>query len=161
MGPLLIAVISGIVIATLALGSVAYWLLRSGRLPMQGKASVRQEQVAPTPTHVVALDPLVVNLADAGGNAYLRVTMALRVEDVTGKKGASESNEKSGDANASGSVAEVRDTALTVLGQQTSTELLAPGGKEHLKSQLKAALAAHDPDLKVVDIFFTDFLVQQ
>ena len=59
------------------------------------------------------------------------------------------------------SVAEVRDTVLAVLGRQTADGLLAADGKGRLKVELKAALAEHNRDLKVMDVFFTDFLVQR
>ena len=58
-------------------------------------------------------------------------------------------------------MAAVRDTVLTVLGRQTADGLLAADGKEHLKAELKSAIAEHNPDLKVKDVFFTDFLVQR
>jgi flagellar FliL protein len=58
-------------------------------------------------------------------------------------------------------VAAVRDTVLMVLGRQTADGLLAVDGKEHLKSELKAALSERNTDLKVKDVFFTDFLVQR
>ncbi len=58
-------------------------------------------------------------------------------------------------------VAAVRDTVLSVLGRQTADGLLAADGKEHLKAELKTALAEHNSDLKVMDVFFTDFLVQR
>lgn len=151
------AVFAGFVVAALVVGAGAYWLVSSGRLPVQGAASTKQVSAALVPTHVVALDPLVVNLADASGSAYLRVTMALRVEDPAGEKG-----EKSpGDAGTNGLIMQARDTALIVLGQQTSTALLEAGGKEVLKEELRVAFAKKDPELKVVDIFFTDFLVQR
>jgi flagellar basal body-associated protein FliL len=54
----------------------------------------------------------------------------------------------------------IRDTVLTVLGQQTSSALLEPGGKDRLKQELQAALALHNPDLKVQALYFSDFLVQ-
>jgi len=38
---------------------------------------------------------------------------------------------------------------------------LASGGKEHLKVELKSALAEQNAKLKVKDVFFTDFLVQR
>lgn len=161
VGPLLMAVVAGLVIAALVVGGGAYWLVRTGRMPLQGAVVVKAGETAPVATHVVMLEPLVVNLSDADGNAYLRVTMALRVADVAGKKEAGASDEKTGGTGGIASLAEVRDTALTVLGQQTSVELLAPGGKERLKSQLKTAFAGHDPEVKVVDVFFTDFLVQR
>jgi flagellar FliL protein len=55
----------------------------------------------------------------------------------------------------------VRDTVLMVVGHQTAEGLLALDGKERLKAELKTALAEHNPELKVVDIHFTDFLVQR
>ena len=54
----------------------------------------------------------------------------------------------------------IRDTVLAVLGQQTSGALLEPDGKERLKQELQAALALHNPELKVRNLYFSDFLVQ-
>lgn len=160
--PLLIAVVAGVVIATLGAGGVAYYLARTGRLPMQTGATQKTEAVIPGITHAMVLDPLLVNLADPGGSSYLRVALTLRVADATDKKGSKAKEEKSkDDKGADDAVAEVRDTALTVLGRQTADGLLATDGKEHLKAELKTALAKHNGDLKVMDVFFTDFLVQR
>lgn len=161
MFPLLAAVLAGIVITGTVIGIGVFWLARTGRLPLSAMVPAETAQRAPVATHIVALDPLVVNLADAGGSAYLRVAMVLQVADAADKKGAVSASEKTGDTVSNEPVAEARDVALTVLGQQTSTGLLAVGGKERLKTQLKAALADHDPELKVMGIFFTDFLVQR
>jgi flagellar FliL protein len=38
---------------------------------------------------------------------------------------------------------------------------MAADGKEKLKAEIKSALAEHNADLKVLDVFFTDFLVQR
>ncbi|HWW97883.1 MAG TPA: flagellar basal body-associated FliL family protein [Edaphobacter sp.] len=162
IAPLLIAVVVGVVIATLVVGGVVYYLAHTGRLPMQGGATQRSEAVAPAATRAMVLEPLLVNLADAGGSSYLRVALTLRVADVIDKKGAKASDEKSkNDKGAEDAVAAVRDTVLAVLGRQTADGLLAADGKEHLKTELKAALAEHNADLKVKDVFFTDFLVQR
>jgi flagellar FliL protein len=48
-----------------------------------------------------------------------------------------------------------------VLGRQTSEGLLSVDGKERLKAELNAAMAEHNADLKVTDMFFTEFLVQR
>ena len=55
----------------------------------------------------------------------------------------------------------MRDAALEVLGRRTGAELLAPDGKEKLKADLRTAMAKHVPEVKVVDVLFTEFLVQQ
>jgi flagellar protein FliL len=160
--PLLIAVVIGVVIATLSVGSGVYYLAHTGRLPVQGASTQKTEAVALATTHAMVLEPLLVNLADAGGSSYVRVALTLRVADVADKKGARANGEKNkDDKGTDDGVAAVRDTVLTVLGRQTADGLLAANGKEHLKTELKAALAEHNADLKVKDVFFTDFLVQR
>jgi flagellar FliL protein len=160
--PLLIAVVVGVVIAVLGAGGVVYYLARTGRLPMQGRTEQKTEVDAPVTTHAMVLEPLLVNLADAGGSSYLRIALTLRVADIADKKGAKAKDEKSkNDKGADETVAAVRDTVLMVLGQQTADDLLATDGKAHLKAELKKALAEHNADLKVMDVFFTDFLVQR
>jgi flagellar FliL protein len=110
----------------------------------------------------MALEPVLVNLADPGGSSYLRVALTLRVADVEEGKDAKAKEEKlKEDKAASDAVASVRDTTLMVLGRQTADGLLAADGKEHLKADLKKAFAEHNADLKVMDVFFTDFLVQR
>lgn len=158
---MLLAVVAGVVIATVGIGGVVYYLLRTGRFPVQGGTPRKAEVVTPASTRAMVLDPLLVNLADAGGSSYLRVALTLRVADVD--KGAQTKDGKSkDDKNTSDeSSAAVRDTVLTVLGRQTADDLLATDGKEHLKTALKTALVEHNAELKVMDIYFTDFLVQR
>lgn len=113
-------------------------------------------------THPVALEPLLVNLSDADGHAYLRVSLTLQVEDKPLGKGEKPSTAEAsvpGKAANSFEAAE-RDAALTVIGRQTSTALLAPDGKERLKQQLAGELAERIPDVTVKEILFTEFLVQ-
>jgi flagellar FliL protein len=159
--PVLIAVAVGVLVAMLALGGGLFYLARSGRLASfaGGAVAHRSDEVAPLATHAMALEPMLVNLADQGGSSYLRVSLTLRVEDASAKKTAG--SKEGGDKGSGEAVAPVRDTLLTVLGQQTADSLLAADGKEHLKTALKAALAEHNSDLKVSDVYFTDFLVQR
>jgi flagellar FliL protein len=120
-------------------------------------ASATRALPAALGTHLLVLDPLLANLADEGGSSYLRVSMTLQVEDAAAKKDSAKKGSNSGDD----AMAAIRDTALTVLGKQTTEGLLAPEGKEHLKAELQQALAERDADLKVKQIFFTDYLVQR
>jgi flagellar protein FliL len=160
--PLVIAVVVGLLIAVLGVGGVMYYLARSGKLPLQGGGAVKAEPAVPVTTHALVLEPMLVNLADAGGNSYLRVALTLRVADVSDRKAVRAKDEKGKDDKTGNDVvASVRDTTLTVLGRQTAEGLLSVDGKEHLKAELKSALAEHNTDLKVTDVFFTDFLVQR
>lgn len=160
--PLLVAVVAGVVLTALGIGGLVYYLARTGRLPMPGKTAQRTEAVTPIVTHAMVLDPLLVNLADQGGGSYLKIALTLRVVDVAEKKDVKAKDEKTkDDKGGDDAVAAVRDTVLTVLGRQTADGLLTTDGKEHLKTELKVALAKQNQDLKVMDIFFTDFLVQR
>jgi flagellar FliL protein len=104
----------------------------------------------------------LVNLADVGGSSYLRLGLTLRVVDAADRKSSKGKEEKSkDDKGADDVVAAVRDTVLTVVGRQTADGLLTADGKHQLKTELKAALAEHNPDLKVKEVFLTDFLVQR
>ncbi len=142
-------------------------LVRSGRLPLvaRGSSSVQAPKptvAVPELTHDMVLEPMVVNLADEGGKAYLRIGLTLRVVDAKDAKDAKPKEEKSKDEGAgSGAEAAVRDTTLDVLGRQTADELLAADGKERLKEQLKEALGRRNSDVKVAEIFFGEFLVQR
>lgn len=152
----------GVLLATLGVGAGVYYLARTGRLPVQQGATHKVETTLPSTTHAMALEPLLVNLSDGEGNSYLRVALTLRVADVEATKGSNEREARpKEDKLLNDSMASVRDTTLTVLGRQTADGLLALDGKEHLKADLKKAFAEHNGDLKVTDIFFTDFLVQR
>ena len=164
--PMLPMLISVVLAAMLAVGGAAgavYWLARSGRLPLQGgPQKVEAATVAPKLKHLFAIDPLLVNLADEGGRCYLRVTLTLDVEDEPLPKGAKPTEEKA----AKGKPvfehdAEVRDAAFGAIGSQTTTQLLAPDGKENLKALLLQAFAKRVPGMKVNDIYLTEFLVQR
>jgi flagellar FliL protein len=85
------------------------------------------------------------------------VSITLQVEDAVAAKGSKSSANKSGDDE----VAAVRDTALTVLGQQTANNLLSPRGKEDLKTELLKEFNQNNPGIKIRKILFTDFLVQR
>ena len=117
--------------------------------------------VAPATTISMPMDPFLVNLADAGGHSYARISLTLRlVAPATAKT--AEAKPEGADAGAGDDELKdmARDTIITVLSQQLSDDLMAPGGKDHLKELLRQAMIARDPRLKVVDIYFTEFLVQ-
>jgi flagellar FliL protein len=157
--PLLISIVVGVFVATTAVGGVVYYLLRSGKVPLRvaERSPVSSETIK---THTVALDPLLVNLADPSGSAYLRAAITFQIVDPPTDKSketkGTETKSPGKEADAS-----MRDIALTVLGRQTSDQLLAADGKERLKAELKKSLTDQNPSVKVADLFFTEFLVQR
>jgi len=165
--PLVMIVLCTVVMVLGAVGGGLYWLSKTGRLPMPGAAARTAPavvKVEPMKTRVVVLEPLLVNLSDQGGASYLRVVLALELEDPPVSKDAKTKEEKppeKGKVVVSEDEVKMRDVALTVLGRETSGSLLAPEGKEQLKTLLRSAISAHVHDVKVVDVMFTEFLVQR
>lgn len=163
VGPLILGVVLATVLATAAVGGVAYWGIRTGRLPIAGVKTVTTVIEEPAvKTKLMQLDPLLVNLADADGKGYLRLALTLKVED---RPDLTDAKAKDG-RDAKGSPknefeAEERDAALGILGKETSDTLLASDGKERLKKDLKATFAEHVPEVRVVDVLITEFLVQR
>ena len=162
MLPLMIAMMLSAALVCGVLGAAGWWLVKTGRLPVvQGAA--RAETPAKTESvksKQIALEPLLVNLADAGGRSYLRVAMTLRVEEPpVDPKAKAKEPEKGKPVNEN--EAAMRDAALEVLGTRTSAALLAPEGKQTLKDELRTTMQQRVPELKVIDVLFTEFLVQQ
>jgi flagellar FliL protein len=161
---MMLAMIIATLMAVAASAAVLLWLARSGRLSSSVVLPKMEPATPSTPpkAHLVALDPLLVNLVDGGGRSYLRIAMTLRVEDEVLPRGAKASNESA----VKGKPVNVyeaaeRDAALAVIGGESGVKLLEAGGKEHLKDDLRKALAQRVPEVKVADILFTEFLVQQ
>lgn len=133
---------------------------------MPGAAAVAPAvvKVEPPKTKLILLEPLLVNLSDQGGTGYLRVVMAMQVEDPPPPKDAKpkvEAPPEKGKVAVNEVEVKMRDAALTVLGQETSERLLVVDGKERLKKELQAAMVVHVPEVKVVEVMFTEFLVQR
>ena len=159
--PLMVSVVAAVMVATGVLGGAGWWMVKSGRLPVaQGAVRVEAVKAEEAKTKLVALDPLLVNLADSGGRSYLRVAMTLRVQDPALLKGETPKEAEKGKP-VNENEAAMRDAALEVLGKQTSADLLAVGGKERLKAELHGAMERRVPEAKVMDVLFTEFLVQQ
>lgn len=162
--PLLLSVVVAVLLAVGGCAATLYSLVRSGRLGVGSSATPAAAAAAKpvpvpieVPTTSLALEPLLANLADADGHAYLRLGVTLQVLEEAKKDKKPEKETKGPAPEEAG----LRDTVLSVLGRERSADLLAPDGKERLKKELMTAFAEHNEDVRVHNIFFTDFLVQR
>jgi flagellar FliL protein len=158
LSSLLVVCVVAVVMAIGGCAGVLLYLAHHGKLGAASTAPVQvvaeKEKAEAPPTKNVVLEPMLVNLADAGGHSYLRLSVVLAEEVGKDAKAKDETPVPGADAA-------VRDAVLTVLGSKTSAQLLAVDGKESLKEELKAALDQQVPDAKVHAVYFTNFLVQQ
>lgn len=117
------------------------------------EAPAAEVEAAPEPeaTTVISLQPFVLNLADEDGDRYLRLNLALLVTCEKGTpKGIEEGPEH----------AHLRDRVLVVLGAKRTDELVSFEGKEALRLELARELTALLDEERVVDVLFTEFLIQ-
>ncbi len=171
--PILIAVVLSTVVALGAVGGVGFYLVKSGKLspvaagsaPTEKKKDAASNEQMPgelPPSHVLALEPMVVNLSDPGGRGYLRASISLRIADELLAKGEKKKEEgKKDDKPDPGVSAALRDTTLAVLGEQTSDSLLQVGGLDALKKKMRQTYAIQNRETHVLDVYVTDFLVQR
>jgi len=142
---LLIAVVGVLVVGG---GGAAYWFTRA---PAEASA---EEHAAPEEEgeSIVSFEPFVVNLADGGGSRYLRVNVQLV---VAGEEAGKEIDEEA--------VTKVRLRAavLDLLTQQTSDALMTTAGKAALKDAIKTHAGEAMESHKVLDVLFSDFIVQR
>jgi flagellar FliL protein len=167
-GMTLAVVVLGTWIGVAGAGGVAYLLVKPGRTSLGASGLSDAEGSDARPMRAITLAPVLANLADAGGHAYVRLGLRVEIAGTgavqvqTAAAGKDTANDTASDAGASSSELEssIRDTVLAVLERQTSAYLLGPDGKEHLKIELKEAIERGAVRVDVKDLFFTDFLVQ-
>lgn len=95
------------------------------------------------------LDSFIVNLADAGGTRYLRVTMQLELDGT--KKFAEALDQRK---------PQLRDAILSVLSAKRYEEISSAQGKLILKQELLRRLNSIVTEGRIVNIYFTEFVAQ-
>lgn len=111
------------------------------------KAAVQKKQdqgIGPT----FHLDPFIVNLADAGGKRFLRVTMELEVKNAEMQK----ELEKS--------LPRIQDAILTILPSKKYADLHTIQGKIALRQEIMKKLNSFLPEKPVTHVYFTEFVIQ-
>jgi len=100
---------------------------------------------------VINLEPFLVNLADKDNYRYLRVTMRIVVTTRTKAEQITTTET---------TLSKVRDAVLGILASKTAEEIVTPPGKLQLKLDIKDNLNLFLPDKPVMEVYFTDFVVQ-
>jgi flagellar FliL protein len=130
-------------------GAAAFFMMRKPVTAeaAQNAAPALEKAVEPG---VLSLEPFTVNLAD-GGSHYLRLNLRLLV----GTAAEAEKIQKN-----QVTVMRLRSAILELLAQQTAEKLVTPEGKAELKQAIAEQVKKALEDRKVVDVLFSDFVVQ-
>jgi len=138
-----------------------------------GYVAYRQFRTPPEPTRaagpvvvvdpgMVELEPFVINLADPTGNRYFRLNLRLVLDQK-------HIAQRAGDARCR---TKLRDRVLSILAKKRARDMTVAEAKDALRLEIAAATQElfaepplHDPAVdpapaKVVDVLFTEFLVQ-
>jgi len=117
-----------------------------------GTAAARpQEHAALESTGVLTFEPFVVNLADPGGQRFLRATLRLVVDSEEAAKEIQEDEVR---------MLRVRSAVLELLSQQVADTLVTAAGKSALKQVIAERANPLLEKTKVTDVLFAEFVVQ-
>lgn len=110
----------------------------------QDEESVEAQEMGP----IFPLKTFIVNLADEGGNRYLRVTMNLELssEDIV--------------ETATARLPQIRNSILMTLPTKKYDDIHTLEGKSALREEIIAKLNGFLSDGTVSNIYFTEFVVQ-
>ena len=100
---------------------------------------------------VFAFEPFLVNLADEGGQRFLKATISIVVESPEEAKHLEETPVI---------VAHIRSAIIEVLTQQKAPALVTPDGKTALRQAIKERTSPMVSGKKVLDVLFSEFVVQ-
>lgn len=97
---------------------------------------------------IFSLDTFIVNLADKGGNRYLRVTVDLELDNPELED---ELNKR---------LPQVRDSLLMILPTKRFEDISTVQGKTALRDEMLEALNGYLAQGKITNIYFKEFVVQ-
>jgi flagellar FliL protein len=105
---------------------------------------------------VVSVDTFIVNLADPGGNRYLRVTMDL---ELAGKPADKSAHKTAGDELAK-RMPQIRDAILMILSTKRYVDISTPEGKTALREEILNAANGLLASSQISRIYFKEFVIQ-
>ena len=105
---------------------------------------------------VVSVDTFIVNLADPGGNRYLRVTMDL---ELVGKPADKSAHKTAGDELAK-RMPQIRDAILMILSTKRYADISTTEGKTALREEIVNAANGLLASSQISRIYFKEFVIQ-
>ncbi|MDO8690109.1 MAG: flagellar basal body-associated FliL family protein [Dehalococcoidia bacterium] len=171
-GKKLIIVIVGAALI-LAAGAAVFALPTLKGTPVVALWAAANASPSPTPTpdpaHVLgpgmmySMKERIVNLADQGGFHYLKSAVVIEFDLPDARSLKAEAYKKRQETFA-GELASSQpildDILTTTMGSKASLVLNTPEGKESLRQELKAKFSEVVGEYKLVNVYFTQFIIQ-
>jgi flagellar FliL protein len=139
-------------------GGLISFVLISKTLAAPAKAGEKpekaeQERIAEMleKSAAIPLEPFVVNLADADAARYLRIKISLMIDDKNKLREVTENQALQ---------LKLRDVILESLSTKRSQDLINAEGKNKLRHEIQDKVAIYFRGPKLVDVMFTEFVIQ-
>ncbi len=122
-------------------------------------------QLLPGEGIMVDISTKIINLVDPGGHKYIRVTIVVEFAPDNPDYESLPEEEKIAYLTALEEKLNSRlpimdDTVITLLSTKSYEDLYTAEGKERLRMEIMNTLAQRLPDLHLLSIYFTEFVVQ-
>ena len=131
-------------------GGGGYWWTARAKAT-EAHETKEEKPVAARERGVVSFQPFVVNLADTDKSRYLRVNLQLVLKDAVEAKEFEETPV---------AMSQARSSILELLTTKTSGELVTAEGKTMLREEIKERVSKALGEMEVIDVLFSDFVVQ-
>jgi flagellar protein FliL len=133
-----------IAVAAVALAAAGFIIVPK----MMGGGSEKKAEVKADEGSMYSLEPFVVNLNDAAGTKFLKVSLQLELASaVIADK-------------AKAKAPQIRDAIITLLTSKSSESLFPPEGKLQLKDEINARMNQILGAGTVKNVYLTDFVMQ-
>ena len=133
--------------------------------PIQPTATPEPHDYLPGEGVMVNMSTKIINLVDPTGHRYIRLTIVAEFAPdnpeyltMTEEEKAAYLTEFQNKLNARMPIMD--DTVITLLSTKTYEELYTAEGKEQLRAEIMDAISKKLPDLDLLSIYFTEFVVQ-
>jgi flagellar FliL protein len=140
-----ILVVAAALIVVLGGAGGAWWW-------MQAPAAAAEPAEPPLETRgLLTFEPFLVNLSDEGGTRFLKVTLGLVLESAEDAAHIQETPVV---------LSRLRSDILELLTEQSAGVLVSAEGKQALKAAIKSRVGEALEHKEVVDVLFSEFVVQ-
>jgi hypothetical protein len=114
---------------------------------------------------MVDMSTKIINLVDPGGHKYIRLTVVVEFAPDNPEYKTLPAEEQTAyltefEAKVNALMPIMDDTVITLLSTKTYDDLYTADGKEKLRTEMLETLAKKLPDLQIISIYFTEFVVQ-
>jgi flagellar FliL protein len=138
----ILLILIGVIVLGGGAGGAWWWMHRAEAAPQEVPLASRG---------LLPFEPFLVNLSDAGGQRFLKVNLQLVLGSAADAAEVQEVPVV---------LSRVRSDILELLTEQSASALVTPEGKLALKTAIKARATDALEHTEVVDVLFSEFVVQ-